>query len=183
MDFTPCQPSSLTFFKPYPADSHTAGMCWWASGSFGLWTGQPEALYPHQNTAHEAAKVEMRLSTASQIPTVSTSMIPMVSTVKYCPVWALIPQLTGRYLSLQSSISQVPAEISTSLTLDLLFLGSTIRTLPPEMSFHPAPMTQKLLWIEHLKLTQFILNRMVKSKQSCNETFLIFKEQISGTSE
>lgn len=125
----------------------------------------------------------MGLSTASLIPMISTSMIPMVSTVKSCPVWALIPQLTGRYLYLQSSTSQVPAEIPSSLSLDLLFLGSTIRTLPPEMSFHPVLMIQKLLWIEHLKLTQFILNRMVKSKQSCNDTFLIFKEQISGTSE
>lgn len=62
------------------------------------------------------------------------------------------------------------------------FGGSTIRTVPTEMSFHPAPMIQKWLWIEYLKLTQFILNRMVKSKQSCNETFLIFKEQISGMS-
>jgi len=52
--------------------------------------------------------------------------------------------------------------------------------MPTEMSYHPAPMIQKWLWTEYIKMTQFILNRKVKRKQLCNEIFSIFKDQITG---
>lgn len=177
MDFTPCQPSSRSFFKPYPAASQTAGMGW-ASGSLVLWTGQPEEHYPHQNAPHEAGSRQVRFSTTGQISMVSTSM----RTKSCCPVLPLIPQLTGGTSSSNPPPLNHLQRSPYFLLCIYFFGGSTIRTVPTEMSFHPAPMIQKWLWIEYLKLTQFILNRMVKSKQSCNETFLIFKEQISGMS-
>lgn len=75
MDFIPCQPSSLSFFKPCPAASCTAGMCWWASGSFGLQTGQPEALSTSQHCPQSRRGWrQVRFSNASQISMVSTGM-------------------------------------------------------------------------------------------------------------
>lgn len=181
MDLIPFQPSSLSFFKPYPAASCTDGMGWRASGSFGLmdWTARNILSTSEHSPQSSRGRRQVRFPTTGQISMVSTS-----KRTKSCPLasWALIPQLTGRYVHLQSSASQPPAETSPFLPLDLLFLGSAIRTVSTEMSFHPAPMIQKWLWIGYLRLTQFILNRIVKSKQSCNETFLIFKEQISGVS-
>lgn len=118
MDFIPCQPSSLSFFKPYSAASRTAGMCWRASGSFGLmvWPARSTLSSSEHWPWSSRGRRQARFSTTSQIPMVPTSM-----RTKSCPVWGLIPQLTGRYLHLQSSTSQLPAEIFTSLTLDFLF--------------------------------------------------------------
>lgn len=152
----------------------------WTSGSFGLkdWTARStlstSELFP------QSSKVENKW--AFPLP-VRFQWLPQTQgqnlLVQYCPV---IPQLTRRHLHLWSSAAQPPAQISACLTFSLLFLGLTTRTVPTEMSYHPAFTIQKWLWTEYLKLTQLILNRRVKSKQLCNETFLIFKEQISGVS-
>lgn len=60
---------------------------------------------------------------------------------KILSIWALIPQLSGRYLHLQPSTFQPPAEIYTSPTFWISFFW----VLPTEMNCHPVPIIKKWL--------------------------------------
>lgn len=56
MDFTPCQLRSLSYFQPYPAAFHIALEWGELLALLDLKTELPEALYPHLNSSHKAAR-------------------------------------------------------------------------------------------------------------------------------
>lgn len=152
----------------------------WTSGSFGLrdWTARSTSSISEQFPWSSTGRTQVSFPTTSCILMASQTQGQNLL-MQYCPK---IPQLMGRHLHLWSSTSQPTAQIPHISHFWFAFPGFNHQYYVYQDKLSPSIYNRERLWTEYLKLTQFVLNRRLKSKLLCNETFLIFKEQISGVS-